>query len=411
METFVDLSRHDGASLQAANWQLVGESAGRGRRARSGAVPVGAKSIYMYVLDRKWRRLLGVPAPVSVPLGPADGLGRESWAENEFGDAPLGDKRLTRRLVTSAAVQAERSSFVSAAQGRSALVSGYYRMIEHPDENAVNPENILAAHRQRTLRRMQGQDVALCIQDGSDLNFATRPGCKGLGKISKNRNSSGTLGLHMHSTLVVNGDGLPLGVPRIEYDAPTGAAEKNKPPGERKTQRWVRGLRDCSELAAELDGTRVVSVMDREGDFLFSVWRQLGNVDLLVRAKHDRKLGDESPKLFDKVREEPVRQRLEIHVERSSARNSARGQKAKGGREARDAQVALRWCAVDLPAPTRKEEPVQLALVHVSEEEEPADGSEALEWFLLTTLPVASCEEALQVLEWYRLRWRTGTRF
>ena len=181
VETFVDLSRHDGASLQAANWQLVGESAGRGRRARSGAAPVGAKSIYMYVLDRKWRRLLGVPAPVSVPLGPADGLDRESWAENEFGDAPLGDKRLTRRLVTSAAVQAEHpgSSFVSAAQGRSALVSGYYRMIEHPDENAVNPENILAAHRQRTLRRMQGQDVALCIQDGSDLNFATRPGCKG----------------------------------------------------------------------------------------------------------------------------------------------------------------------------------------------------------------------------------------
>ena len=38
-----------------------------------------------------------------VPLDPADGLDRESWAENEFGGAPLGDKRLTRRLVTSAA--------------------------------------------------------------------------------------------------------------------------------------------------------------------------------------------------------------------------------------------------------------------------------------------------------------------
>ena len=146
--------------------------------------------------------------------------------------------------------------------------------------------------------------------------------------------------------------------------------------------------------------------MDREGDFLFSVWRQLGNVDLLVRAKHDRKLGDESPRLFDKVRGEPVRQRLEIHVERPSVRNGARGQKAKGKREARDARVALRWCAVDLPPPTGKGKPV--ALVHVSEEEEPADGGEAR--FLLTTLPVASCKEALQVLEWYRLRWRAGTR-
>ena len=413
VETFVDLSRHDGASLRAANWQLAGESAGRGRRARPGAPPVGVKAIYMYALDREWRRLLGVPAPVSVPLGPADGLDRESWAENEFGGAPLGDKRLTRRLVTSAAVQAEHpgSSFVSAAQGRNALVSGYYRMIEHPDESDVNPDNILAAHRQRTLQRMQGQDVALCIQDGSDLNFATRPGCKSLGIISKNRNSSGTLGLHMHTTLVANDDGLPLGIPRIEYDAPDGTSEKNKPPEDRKTQRWIRGLRDCSELAAALDGTRVISVMDREGDFfeLFTVQRQLGNVDLLVRAKHDRKLGKDLPKLFDKVRAEPVRQRLEIHIERSSARNSARGQKAKDGREARDARVALRWCMVDLPAPARKTKPVRLTLVHVKEEEDP--GGEALEWFLLTTLPVTSCKEALQVLEWYRLRWRAGTRF
>ena len=124
---------------------------------------------------------------------------------------------------------------------------------------------------------------------------------------------------------------------------------------------------------------------------------------LLVRAKHDRKLGKDLPKLFDKVRAELVRQRLEIH--RSSARNSARGQKAKDGREARDARVALRWCMVDLPAPARKTKPV--ALVHVKEEEDP--GGEAR--FLLTTLPVASCKEALQVLEWYRLRWCAGTRF
>ena len=397
VETFVDLSRHDGASLRAANWQLAGESAGRGRRARPGAPPVGVKAIYMYALDREWRRLLGVPAPVSVPLDPADGLDRESWAENEFGGAPLGDKRLTRRLVTSAAVQAEHpgSSFVSAAQGRSALVSGYYRMIEHPDESAVNPENILAAHRQRTLQRMQGQDVALCIQDGSDLNFATRPSCKNLGIISKNRNSSGTLGLHMHTTLVANDDGLPLGIPRIEYDAPDGTSEKNKPPEDRKTQRTGAAGLTCRRARRHAGG---------DGKAISCSPFSANSGMLLVRAKHDRKLGKDLPKLFDKVRAEPVRQRLEIHIERSSARNSARGQKAKDGREARDARVALRWCMVDLPAPARKTEPVRLTLVHVKEEEDP--GGEALEWFLLTTLPVTSCKEALQVLEWYRLRWR-----
>ena len=43
--------------------------------------------------------------------------------------------------------------------------------------------------------------------------------------------------------------------------------------------------------------------------------------------------------------------------------------------------------------------------MHVWERAAP-EGVEALEWFLLTTLPVASLADAEQVLEWYRLRWR-----
>ena len=143
---------------------------------------------------------------------------------------------------------------------------GHYRMIDQPADSEVTPENILAPHRQRTLQRMQGQQAVLCLQDGSDLNFAEHPGCIGLGLIGKNKRSAGTLGLHMHSTLVVNGEGIPLGVPHIQYEAPDGQADKGRPLEERKTYRWVRGLQACAALAAELDGVRPVSVMDREGD-------------------------------------------------------------------------------------------------------------------------------------------------
>ena len=219
---------------------------------------------------------------------------------------------------------------------------------------------------------MQGQVVALRFQGGSDLNFTARPDCKNLGETSRNRSSSGAPGLRMRAILVANGDSLPLGVPRVECGAPTGAAGKNGQPDERKMRRWMRGLLDCPEFAARIDGTRAVSLM--EGDFFepFAVRRQLGNVDLLVRATRDRKPGEEPSELFGKVRGEPVRQRLEIPVERSSDRN-ARGQ------EARDAWVASRWCAVDLPLSARQEKPV--ALVHVGEEEKLGDGGEALEWF------------------------------
>ena len=43
------------------------------------------------------------------------------------------------------------------------------------------------------------------------------------------------LGLHLHSTPVVNGEGIPLGEAQIQYEAPDGQAERGKPLEERKT--------------------------------------------------------------------------------------------------------------------------------------------------------------------------------
>ena len=409
VETFVEKDRHAGTSLAAANWVLAGETAGRGRFAPRGArVPL--KAVYLYPLARDWRAQLGVASPQPLPaLGAGEGLARDVWAQHEFGGAPLGDVRLSKRLVKSAQMQSEQplASFPGAAGGNLAAVRGHYRMIDQPAASEVTPENILAPHRRRTLQRMQGQQAVLCLQDGSDLNFAEHPGCSGLGLIGKNKRAAGTLGLHMHSTLVVNGEGLPLGVPHIQYEAPDGQADKGRPLEERKTYRWVRGLRACAALAEELDGVRPVSVMDREGDVfaLFAEQRRLGSLDLLVRAKHNRSLGQGVPKLFDAVRAETAQARLEIHVGRLSARRGSRGQQGSEAREQRAAQVGLRWKTLQLPAPKGGAAPVSLNLVHVREETEPAN-AERLEWFLLTTLPVQSRQDAERVLNWYRLRWR-----
>ena len=189
-------------------------------------------------------------------LGPAEGLDSAAWAGNEFGAAPLGDARLTRRLVRSAEIQARSptKTFFAAAAGCEATVKGYYRMIEHPDYDAVSATTIIAAHRQRTLRRMQGQPLSLLVQDGTDLNLATHRGCDGLGTIGRNRGSSGTLGLHLHTTFAVSGDGVPLGLVNLEFDAPDGTDGKDGQVEGRKTGRWLRGLRHSIAAARELDG-------------------------------------------------------------------------------------------------------------------------------------------------------------
>ena len=92
-----------------------------------------------------------------------------------------------------------------------AAVKSYYRLVDRPDESQVTPLNILAPHRTRTIARMRDQETVLFIQNRTDLNFATRPGGEGLGIIGRNQTSSKTLGLHLHLTLAVTGEGRPLG--------------------------------------------------------------------------------------------------------------------------------------------------------------------------------------------------------
>ncbi len=284
----------------------------------------------------------------------------------------------------------------AAAQGQRSLVAGPDRMIDQPAASAVTPAAILAPHRERTRRRMVSCRTVLMIQDGSDLNFAPHPKCGGnLGLISRNAKSSGTLGLHMHSTLAVDADtGIPLGVTGIEYDAPDDRAEKGKLLEERKSARWLRGLRDTAAVVPK--GVHAVAVLDREADFfaLFAERRKLGSVDLLVRAKVHRSLGKDEAKLFGQLAAEPVAGFLKIPAARPFARHSAR-----------EAAGSLRFRRFDLPDPGCTEASIPMTAVSVTEDDPPA-GVKPLQWILLTSLSVTTKKEAERILDLYRLRGR-----
>ena len=79
---------------------------------------------------------------------------------------------------------------------------------------------ILAPHQQRTVQRMKAESTVLCIQDGTDLNYSTLVQCDGLGVIGSNQTGAQSGGLHLHSTLVVTTQGLPLGVLGAQCSAP-----------------------------------------------------------------------------------------------------------------------------------------------------------------------------------------------
>ena len=418
VETFVEPA-HEGTSFKAANFVCVGRSAGRGRCDRAHACARTVKSVYLYELAPHWRRTLGVARVEAAPsLG--EGLDSAQWAANEFGDAPLGDKRLSARLVKSAALLGACPGHAFTGHPDRAALKGYYRLVEHPAPSQVTPAHIVAAHRARTLERMRAQDTVLCIQDGTDLNFATRPGCEGLSIIGRNQTSAKTLGLHLHLTLAVNGAGLPLGVLRCGFDEPPGG-EASPEPGagksdeapSRKTQRWLDGLHDVAEAASQLHTkTRVISVMDREADCfeLFDAQRRLGGVDVLVRARHDRRLGKAGSKLFATLRNAPADGHVEIDIARVSERPKASRQRARPARSARVAHAEVHYRRLTVPATIEGAEPVTVSAVHVRESA-PPEGEKPVEWFLLTSVHVDRLESALETVGYYLRRWRVEEFF
>jgi hypothetical protein len=150
----------------------------------------------------------------------------------------------------------------------------------------------------------------LCIQDGSDLEYSSLAQCEGLGVIGTNQTAAQSRGLHLHTTLAVASNGLPLGVLRAQCEAPALKSPDDQRPSyaipieEKDTFCWIEGLRDTLEVAAQMPQTRLIHVCDREADFfeLFEEQRRHPGVDLLVRANYNRVITEEPFKLFEAVR-------------------------------------------------------------------------------------------------------------
>jgi hypothetical protein len=417
MESFVDTRCFSGTCFRAANWVRVGRTQGRGRQDRNRQKAETVKDIYIYPIERDFRCKIGLSPDSGLgPLDVSEGVENENWAEKEFSGAPLGDRRLSRRLVECAKGKAQKPgrAFTGVFKGDGAAVKGYYRLIDKPDHSAVTMENILSSHREQTVRRMKAQRTVLCIQDGTDLDYTNLSECEGLGFIGTNQTGAKSGGLHLHSTLAATTDGLVLGVLRSKCLAPKLKSKKDaRPPmmipiEEKKTFRWIEGVRDCVGLAGEMPGTKLICVMDREADIfeLFHEHRQNPCLELLVRAKYNRcTTGKE--KLFDAVKKTKVRTRFLLHVSRQSARPKRSKQKARPKRAERTAEVCVRYKRVELePARYNNDkDPIAVWVIHLFEEKVPS-GVKPIEWFLLTTVKISSVQDAERCLGWYCLRWR-----
>jgi len=326
----------------------------------------------------------------------------EPWLEEELQGIDLKDKRLNWRIKKVAVeLAAQPTAPINQACEDHAATKAAYRLFAN--ENVMS-EQILKPVQENTAKRMAEYSLVLAVQDTTTLNFTSHPKTEGLGPIASKKQT--LRGLIMHSTLAYTPEGMPLGILAQETWARsdekkslTAAERKRVPIEEKESYKWLTALKTTVALTPA--GTRVVTVCDREAD-IYELFVEAHNADtgLLVRATQDRVLMDAQERhLWDQVSAQFPVAELKVDVP------------AKKKEPAREAIVSVRFCSVKLKPPQRPVIPgearlpaILLDAVLVREVDAP-EGVTPLEWMLLTNVPVRSAEDAVERVEWYRVRW------
>ena len=280
----------------------------------------------------------------------------KQWISDEFSALDLGDERLNKRAKTLMADLAAKpsASIPMACNGWSETLAAYRFL----GNDKVDWREILAPHWSRTEARMGAHPVVLCLQDTTELDFNGQD-IAGLGPL----NYEARRGMYVHPTYAVTPQREALGVLDAWIWAREARDEHGERGGLRESARWVEGYERIAELATSLPTTRLVYVADREADMveLMLAADRLGNpADWLIRAQHDRCLPEGEKLWAHTCAGAPLGEIVFMMASRQ-------GQKAR---------------EVGAPA-----------------------GVTPVEWRLLTNRSVATVEEVVELIDWYRARW------
>ena len=264
----------------------------------------------------------------------------------------------------------------------------------------VSAQAILEEAAARTAQACRGRRVVVA-QDTTEINFSGRDNDRGdLGR----GGDAKSLGFLIHPLVAIDAeDEAVLGV--------VGAKIWSRPIAKIKTHRQKRHLKDkelmrwieAAEMASAIlkEAASIVEVGDRENDIYQAFARKPANVDVITRARADRKLSD-GGLLFAAA--DGFARAIAIDAP------LAPPQPRKPGVAGRIARVAVSFGSVVIAKPKTGracDDPKSCALrVVVAREIDPPAGAKPVLWRLLTTLPGETVEDALEVIRLYRLRWR-----
>lgn len=323
----------------------------------------------------------------------------EAWSEQQFGSCELGDKRRTARLVKLAAQVVSHPSGGLPAQTETwSDLKASYRLF---DRSEVTFQAVAGEHWRQTRKRPAGRYLVLC--DTTELDFGSHRDIPGLAPTG----NGGGWGFHLHSGLMVTADreeliGLAGQVIHYRKPAPKKENTTQRLKRNRESEVWGQVI---DQVGKAPEAAQWVHVMDRGADN-FEVYCHCAeqHADWVVRVTQQQRqiitpAGARRP-LSSYLKTLPLSGTYELSLR-------ARPQQA-----ARTAKLEVRFGKLEVPPPQHRTPYVKrvcstaipMWVVWVREVDVPK-GAEAIEWILLTSLPVGCFDDAWCVIGYYERRW------
>ena len=323
----------------------------------------------------------------------------QEWAERQFGDCRLGDKRRTLRLVRLATQVVSHPSGGLPEQTETwADLKAAYRLF---DQAEVTFETVAKEHWRQTCDRPAGRYLVLA--DTTELDFGIHRDLPGMASTG----NGGGWGCLLHSGLMVaaaSEEIIGLASQTIHYRKPApkkeSAARRLK--RARESEIWGKVI---DQVGRPGKGVELVHVMDRGADnFEIYCHCREQEADWVVRVTQRSRVI---------LTPEGIRVPLRGYVEMLPIAGVYElSLRARPGQTARTARLEVRLGDLKIPPPRHQSpylkrlapEPIPMSVVQVREVDAPAN-VKPIEWLLLTSLTVNHFADAWVIIEYYEKRW------
>ncbi|VEN73051.1 conserved hypothetical protein [Candidatus Desulfarcum epimagneticum] len=383
LETFVDPQRFSGVCYRAANWTLIGKTAGRRGRYANGKKCGSPKDIYVYPLQKNFRRVLTRETERPLFAEEREEF-YEKWHEEEFGAAEFYDPRLQKRLETLASDMGRRPGrpVSEACGGDMSKIKAAQRFFSHKE---VEMRRVLRAHAEASAARIQKRPMALAVRNEREIQIPPGPA-------------------RLSTLMAIGPDGAPLGLldgwldGRPETSPPQKLSGKSREKSEKKSLKnkkgkkdggWIRTYRAASEIQSHCPDSEITLTGDIRGGIraLFREARKHPRgPKILVRSLQNDGPDRDERKIRRKTAAAPVAGHFEVEVP-----------PGEHGARPRRARLAASRAKILLGGPGGR--PMTLWAVWARETAPLPSPFRRVEWLLVSSAPVRSFEDARALLK------------